>query len=932
MAGFTQGALFRRIDLQVHTPRDPHWAGPPVLGIEKLSEQEVIAAREQWAKSFVDACLERNLGAIAITDHHDWEFARCVLKEVSNRRAQNPQFDFWVYPGLEVSCKDSAQCLIIFDADTPIELLDNKLPGLLGLPVDRKPLARTHPKVELLDIDVSELQYKLEADPEIRGRFIILPNLSPDGHKTLLRTGFHKRYASLPYIGGYLDRKKPSSLKERDRRILAGEDPEWGSKRMPVVYTSDARSFEMLGENTPWIKVGDRTAEALRQAFLAPESRLSEDKPDLPSAYVSRIRVSGAKVLTDLALPLNPQLVALIGGRGSGKSTLLEYIRFALGHGPEDMDSSGNHTSRRRDLIDDTLLACKGSVEVEVVIDGSVSVFRRSGENPGVIEQVIGDQVLPLHPSAVRNIFPIQPYSQGELSSLGERDAGDRVRHVLLSPRKTEVSVLEDQIANMKAQLRSLVERLVLGWKTQLTYEETKAKLANLREQLSSILDTLKQAPSTQANVADQYSRVTSISNQLAQNVRQLESGLKWLSSAPTLKLKQETVQAITSNLSDLPEFHAIATEIIKMVQDSELAYKSTIEALSQKLRDAYAQCEVLMQRWETLREGLETQYQIAAAQASEFQKTLQRRNELENEISQTEQYLAQLGEQLSTLDSVEQEFAETRKSLNSLRAQMYAILSHAASQFETLSGGLARASVVIGHKQDAVYNALQRLVQGTGTRADRLDKLMDWIQGQTDPHLTWQQVQDEVLSYLRWKVTGADVNKRPECTIIFEFLSERALSRIDSQRTAELVSSFLEDTVELEYIRGNQVVPFSTASPGEQAAALLAVLLSQSGGPLILDQPEDDLDNKIVTEIVELVQQAKKRRQIIMATHNANLVVNGDAEQVLYFEPIEAQSGKSCTIRDAGTIDVPSIKEAITTTMEGGKAAFELRRIKYHF
>jgi len=99
---------------------------------------------------------------------------------------------------------------------------------------------------------------------------------------------------------------------------------------------------------------------------------------------------------------------------------------------------------------------------------------------------------------------------------------------------------------------------------------------------------------------------------------------------------------------------------------------------------------------------------------------------------------------------------------------------------------------------------------------------------------------------------------------------------------------------------------------------------MNQSHGPLIIDQPEEDLDNKIINEIIKTIRAAKDRRQLILATHNANIAVNGDSENV-----IEMVLGRQAA---GGAIDEELVRNAITNTMEGGKDAFELRRKKYNF
>ncbi len=107
---------------------------------------------------------------------------------------------------------------------------------------------------------------------------------------------------------------------------------------------------------------------------------------------------------------------------------------------------------------------------------------------------------------------------------------------------------------------------------------------------------------------------------------------------------------------------------------------------------------------------------------------------------------------------------------------------------------------------------------------------------------------------------------------------------------------------------------------------------MNQEGPPLIIDQPEDDLDNQMVSDIATLIWQAKKKRQLMFTSHNANIVVNGDAELVVCCDyKITADQSKG-EIKKLGAIDIEEIRKEITAVMEGGEAAFKLRKEKYGF
>ena len=123
--------------------------------------------------------------------------------------------------------------------------------------------------------------------------------------------------------------------------------------------------------------------------------------------------------------------------------------------------------------------------------------------------------------------------------------------------------------------------------------------------------------------------------------------------------------------------------------------------------------------------------------------------------------------------------------------------------------------------------------------------------------------------------------------------------------------------------------------STGQKATAVLLLLLLESDTPLIVDQPEDDLDNRFITEgVVPRMRTEKRRRQFIFSTHNANIPVLGDAELILGLTASgEADDGKARILPEhAGSIDAQSVRELVEELLEGGREAFEKRRLKYGF
>ena len=136
----------------------------------------------------------------------------------------------------------------------------------------------------------------------------------------------------------------------------------------------------------------------------------------------------------------------------------------------------------------------------------------------------------------------------------------------------------------------------------------------------------------------------------------------------------------------------------------------------------------------------------------------------------------------------------------------------------------------------------------------------------------------------------------------------------------------FPEDSLEVQYSAtgdGQRFRSIREGSPGQKTAALLAFLLSYGEEPLILDQPEDDLDNHLIYDlIVTQLREVKRRRQVIVVTHNANIVVNGDAELVIALDARGGETQKECE----GGLQEELVRNTICTVMEGGRKAFDDR------
>lgn len=419
------GAHYVKTDLQVHTPRDPNW---------KLS-CTTDAARAQFGRDMVATCRATGLGAVAITDHHDFAFVRWIRTAARSEVGEDGQSlpadrQLVVFPGIELTLDVPCQALLILSANFP----DDRLSAVLDkLGIDPAPASdeKAKPPSRLPFHSLQEVHDRLDETDWLVGQYILLPHVTDHGHGTLIRQHMQAKYIDMPCVGGYVEKLETGTGPER---ILAGRDAHWGNKRIARILTSDARTLAALGTKATWIKWAEPSAEALRQACLAEESRIAHLAPPVPGVRITRLHISNSRFLGPVDLELNPQYNALIGGRGTGKSSCLEYLRWGLCDEPPKADADDDGAGlqlRRQRLIEQTLTPVAGQVEVHFEINGVAHVVRRHAKTGDLLLKVGAAELGPATEEQVRGLLPIEAYSQRQLSGVGVRQ-NELIRFVRL--------------------------------------------------------------------------------------------------------------------------------------------------------------------------------------------------------------------------------------------------------------------------------------------------------------------------------------------------------------------------------------------------------------------------------------------------------------------------------------------------------------------
>ena len=218
-----------------------------------------------------------------------------------------------------------------------------------------------------------------------------------------------------------------------------------------------------------------------------------------------------------------------------------------------------------------------------------------------------------------------------------------------------------------------------------------------------------------------------------------------------------------------------------------------------------------------------------------------------------------------------------------------------------------------------AFYDYLRDIYQRSGIRGDVLQKIVDHF---SSPR--------ELAMELTHRQTGTKNDPTIlDCLGLSEAAMGTLVNHLDRQALLELQTFELADQPHIELVVDGKPRSIFELSIGQKCTAILTLLLVESDIPLIVDQPEDSLDNKsIYEEVVKLLRQEKERRQFIIATHNANIPVLGDAELILALEAEEERGW----VEQRDAIDNPEVQEAVKKILEGGEEAFERRREKYGF
>ena len=603
-------------------------------------------------------------------------------------------------------------------------------------------------------------------------------------------------------------------------------------------------------------------------------------------------------------------------------------------------DDSPNYLTRRKRLIEQTLNPVNGNVEVRFEVNGVSHIVRRDSQGGELLMKVAGHDMRPCSEEEVRRLLPIQAYSQKQLSDVSVRV--EELSRFITAPIRDELNEIEEKLDGKEERVRETFSTVRRQRALRRTLEERQLLEKSLSEQAEALRASLT-GLSDEDRALLSRGRVFSEANQTVNSWR---AGVNMFKEGADDLLS--TVISHLSNVESPPD--EPEEDILNKAFDE---YKALLSDARTSLDALVVRAEAIMtipesmgenspwRRWAQKLVAFREAYNAAVQRSSAHREKMDQLKTIEEQLQAHIQDTARIKEELNSLTGAEEIYRREREAWEELLSARDNALDAQCEKLTEDSGDAIRAHVSRFADATDFVNSLKQAVSGSrvpGSKIDGLGETISTAETVEEAYTFWKAILADLERLAEFDVERDGIEHRPEAPALagagLTTTNLDGIGRIlhlDDWLTLSLTSVKSKPVFEYR-AREQEYISFHNASAGQQATALLKTLLNQQGPPLIIDQPEEDLDNPVMLEVVERIWEAKQKRQLIFASHNANLVVNGDAELVVWCDYRTAGDQSSGVVAGEGAIDVEKVRDAIKRIMEGGEAAFNLRKEKYGF
>lgn len=841
------------------------------------------------------------------------------------------------------------------------------LEGLSALPEENRKDIFKIPKIDRVNKSLDDIAKNME--DHFRDQFVLLPNLEKNKHGIFGNPAGRAIYVSAKewFVGGII-----GGPNETDEDAIRGKKKQdYGVRVVSCLRSSDQRGDDQnvicqyfgKPDRASWLKLSEPSAISITQALISGSGRrVFEEAPATPSEYISSISIEGASIFNEVKIDFefSPSLSTLIGGRGTGKSLILSALTRAFGLDNDwikksELNPSALSSWEKRHL---SLFQEGGpfdNSEISIAVEYIKEPFVRyrlvlrsphlNGESNWSLETYTqGQWELVNEYDCCPDSIDIRPlfFLQGQMSALTGEYQEDLTRLIEGPIRQIRISLrmqLEDLSTKVqegfdKALRLSKLSRDVKSLKSQIKQKTTEQKAfqkiasAGLSEEDNALFEAANPLSAASKSTIEIEEYIVSLVDELRESEVQLRENLK-------------DEFANIQSLRDL--------DVSKFTQDEGFSKDSYLSSLESLFKNIVSKISQLIKLGEDSLAELSASRSIFNSKIEGFIKKANSIAEKERHRKDAKSKADKLGEEISELrdkiKEAQQEINAIEKSglvnrgkeaLDKYKLVVQEYSNRLVSRADEISNNPLLSLIVKirpGGRFQNILKKLQEICYGSKVPSKTWDELENFLSAQAKPALAISELIESSINALK----EGDIVTIPSIWKSCGF-SEKVFNNIINRTTIEdwikLSVVLADDHVEVKYRRTGQApIPILNASPGERAVEMLRLSLQTTSGPIIIDQPEDDLDNDFLAHnLVDLIHQAKGKNQLIFASHSANLVVHGDSDLIHVLGTIEDDSGKGkCHRLESGTIDQSAICSDIEAIMEGGRRAFETRRRKYH-
>lgn len=915
------GSRWWKFDFHTHTPasKDTYWAKDGI----KLSP-------EDWLLKYMKAKID----CVAVTDHNSGEWidklknAYAQMKEQADAGSPPEGFrELIIFPGVEISVHGGIHVLAIFDPDTATSDIDT----LLG---------KVNYKGTKGDSDGVTTKGIAEVLKDILESGAIPIPAHADADKGLLAVRADSQQSNIDAntIRQALDVEGVLAVEWVDLNKAYPRCVIDRAKKLTRILGSDCHTFQgnaIPGSRYTWVKMAKPTLEGLKFALLDGNDvsiRRSDeglfDPYKTPAHFITAIEIEKARYMGNgkhpLRLELTPFYNSLIGGRGTGKSTFVHALRLAYKRADDLKSMEGTEPLRhfnsfckvKKARNDEGALREQTKIRVELMREGQPTrLLWQNPESPQItVEEKDTDGTW--HKSESQEVnserFPIRLFSQGQIAAM---TGGSRQALLSVIDEAANVGKLKEAFEDAKrtyltqrSRLRELEGKLENRPEVKRKYNEVDRKLSALPQtDHNKVLEAYKRAQDQRKEVEKLFEQLDGLPGLIEETAQRL--------------ILEEWPSGVFDEADD--------AEVLKWRKEADKALQQVRQVLEQGSSDLAKRAEQLqkdprLSAWRDRTDKAQNDFNdLQQALGAEGEDVLQSYKQLVKE----RQYLK---EQLKSLDEVDKECKKLKEEIAEqwqkvLEAREAITLKRAEFVRNTLKDNLyVRIEVVpFGFDPQVIERSLRELLDVTDDRFGNDILELDEA-GNPKAGLAFE------IASADDRKAALESSKQQLQEIAGKFgghFRNYLKKKLELPGFADQIQCwFPEDDLRIEYSRkadGTGWVAITQGSQGQRSAALLAFLLAFGDEPLILDQPEDDLDNSLIYDlIVRQIRANKLRRQLIVVTHNPNVVVNGDAELV---DVMDFGKGQ-CYVRKSGTLQEKDVREEVCRVMEGGRDAFERR------